>query len=69
MTHVSKFPLDAATMSAASSHPEDAATLWVTIGGKCPLIIIITIINYLIGFDHVGVMEIYDNSNYYYYIK
>ena len=60
MTHVSKFPLDAAAMSAASSHPEDATTLWVTIDGKCPLIIII--IN-LIDFEHVDVMEKYNNSN------
>ena len=60
MTHVSKFPLDAAAMSAVSSHPEDTTTLWVTIDGKCLLIIII--IN-LIDFEHVDVMEKYNNSN------
>ena len=27
-------------MPATSCHPEDAAALWIIIGGKCPLIII-----------------------------
>ena len=55
--------------SAASSHPEDAAMLWVTIGGKCPFIIIIVHSSsyyyyyYVIDFEQVGVMEMYDNSS------
>ena len=45
---------DAATRS-ASCHSEDAAALWVTIGDKCPLVII--------DFEHVDVVDTYDNSN------
>ena len=42
-------------MLAVLCHPEDGATLWVTISGKCPLIVI--------DFEHVDVIITYDNSN------
>ena len=44
-------------MSAMSCHPEDVAALWVTIGGKCPLIII--------DFEYVDVIDtyLYNDSN------
>ena len=41
-------------MPATIYHPEDAAALWITIGGKCPLIII--------DFECVDVAT-YDDSN------